>query len=181
MIRLGLEPRSVASKLPDPAPCHTAFPTASLLPTHTHASALAAPVQMEKHPTGVPGIAIPISRPASPGFRKNQGLQLEHMPILASQPKPWPVPPSTQDLGLLSILVVGEAGGSRAPLPGPRQGKFSKALLPPHRGTVGKLLCFLGLSLFIHIMGMLTSAGLPHKAHLNDSVLMLLSPALILA
>lgn len=74
--------------------------------THSRALALKVPVQMAKHPRGAAGMATPISRPASPRFRRNQALQLESMPILAAQPKPWPVPPSTQDLGLLSILGV---------------------------------------------------------------------------
>lgn len=173
--KAGIGTRSVASRLPNPAPCHTLFPLSSSC-QHTHASVLEAPIQMEKHPTGAPGITVPISRLASPHFRRNQGLQL-------STCQSWPPNPSpSQCHPPHKILIFSASWG----LPGrPSQAsdreRSAQICCHPTVGLWASSFAFQGLSWFNCIMGMLTSAGHPHKTDLNDSVLMPVFPGLILA
>lgn len=139
MTKPGLEPKSVASRLSGPAPCPTVFPIAFLLSTYTHASALEVPVQVKKHLREAPGITVPLCRSASPRFRKIQGLQL--CTRQSRPPNSSPCQRHPPHKALVS-LHPGGVGWSRAPLPGPSQGKVSKALLLPRGGMVGKSFCF---------------------------------------
>lgn len=128
---------------------------------------------MEKHPREAPGIAHPCLQTSLSPFQKEARSSAKYTLVMAPKPKPLSVPPSAQGLGLLSTRRA-----YRAPFPGPCQGKVSNALVLPHGGWgCGQVALFSGAQI-VRTMWTLTSVGHPPKTHVNDSVLMLVSPGL---